>query len=89
VIRLYPGISDVVVAGIPDAESGERPKAWIIPVGGVVIDVNILRRFCKDHLADYKIPSDFEMVREFPRSNIGKLLRRELVRQNNEKKHPG
>jgi long-chain acyl-CoA synthetase len=77
------------VAGIPDAETGERPKAWIISVGGVVIDVNTLRRFCKDHLADYKIPREFEIVREFPRSNIGKLLRRELVRQNNEKKHPG
>jgi long-chain acyl-CoA synthetase len=88
-IRLYPGISDVVVAGIPDAETGERPKAWIIPVGGVVIDVNTLRKFCKDYLAEYKIPREFEMVREFPRSNIGKVLRRELVRRNNEKKHPG
>ena len=89
VIRLFPGISDVVVAGIPDAETGERPKAWVIPVGDVVFDINTLKKFCKDYLADYKIPREFEMVREFPRSNIGKVLRRELVRRNNEKKHPG
>ena len=47
VIRLYPGISDVVVAGIPDTETGERPKAWIIPVGDVVIDINTLEGFVR------------------------------------------
>jgi long-chain acyl-CoA synthetase len=89
VIRSYPGVQDVVVAGIYDETSGERPKAWIICKEGFNLDATKLRRFCKKQLADYKVPREFEVVGNFPRSQIGKVLRRELVRLDQEKKHPG
>jgi len=89
VIRRYPGVADVVVAGIYDENTGERPKAWIIPGEGFVFDILKLQRYCKNSLADYKVPKEIEVVSEFPRSNIGKVLRRELIRLDHEKKHPG
>ncbi len=89
VIRRYPGVIDVVVAGVDDATTGERPKAWII--GDDTFEINQLeiRRFCKKFLADYKVPKEFDLVQDFPRSNIGKILRRELIRLDRLKKHPG
>jgi long-chain acyl-CoA synthetase len=89
VIRRYPGVADVVVAGIYDENTGERPKAWILPGEDFVFDILKLQRFCKNSLADYKVPKEIEVVSEFPRSNIGKVLRRELIRLDHEKKHPG
>lgn len=89
VMRRYPGVVDVVVAGIYDEKTGERPKAWIIPGEEFLLDSLKLQRFCKKFLADYKVPKEFEVVRDFPRSNIGKVLRRELIRLDLEKKHPG
>jgi long-chain acyl-CoA synthetase len=89
VIRRYSGVADVVVAGIYDENTGERPKAWILPGEDFVFDILKLQRFCKNSLADYKVPKEIEVVSEFPRSNIGKVLRRELIRLDHEKKHPG
>lgn len=89
VMRRYPGVVDVVVAGIYDEKTGETPKAWIIPGEEFLLDSLKLQRFCKKFLADYKVPKEFEVVRDFPRSNIGKVLRRELIRLDLEKKHPG
>lgn len=89
VIREFPGVCDVAVAGICDPETGERPKAWIIPVPNINLDLQKLEEYCHTRLADYKVPHEFEAVREFPRTPVGKILRRELVRLDGEKKHPG
>ncbi len=89
VIRRYPGVFDVVVAGISDDKTGERPKAWIIPGEGFEIEIFKFQRYCKKYLADYKVPKEIAIVSDFPRSNIGKVLRRELIRLDHEKKHPG
>ena len=76
------------MAGIYDETTGERPKAWIICKEGFNLDAAKLRRFCKKQLADYKVPREFEVVGNFPRSQIGKVLRRELVRLDQEKNIP-
>jgi long-chain acyl-CoA synthetase len=89
VIRRYPGVSDVVVAGVDDEVTGERPKAWIIVGPPFELNHADVRRFCKKFLADYKVPKEIEAVLEFPRSSIGKVLRRELIRLDYIKKHPG
>jgi long-chain acyl-CoA synthetase len=89
VIRKFPGINDVVVAGVKDDKAGERTKAWVILEIGYSLDVWRLRKHCRKFLANYKVPREFDIVEEFPRSSIGKVLRRELIRLDEEKKSPG
>lgn len=81
VLAQYPGIAQVCVAGVPDGYRGEAPKAWIVAQPGCSLSEAELRAFCADKLARYKIPTRFEFRQELPLSMIGKVLRRELVRQ--------
>jgi long-chain acyl-CoA synthetase len=55
-------------------------KAWVIPTEGEVLTLTELRRFCQEKLAAYKIPLELEIIELIPRSPVGKVLRRELVR---------
>lgn len=89
VILKYPGIKDAAVAGIKSLETGERPKAWIILKEDSTVDLKGLKDFCRRHLADYKVPQKFEIVSDFPRTPVGKILRRELLRLDEEKNNPG
>jgi long-chain acyl-CoA synthetase len=89
IILKYPGIKDAAVAGIKSTETGERPKAWIILEEYSMVDLKELRNFCRKFLADYKVPKEFEIVTDFPRTTVGKILRRELVRLDEEKNNPG
>jgi long-chain acyl-CoA synthetase len=89
IILKYPGIKDAAVAGIKSFETGERAKAWIILEENTSVDLNGLKDFCRMYLADYKVPKDFVIVSDFPRTSVGKILRRELVRLDEEKNNPG
>lgn len=81
VILKYPGVKECVVAGVPDLNSGERVKAWIIPhEPNVGISTLELLAYCKTQLAGYKVPGEVEFCKSIPRSPVGKVLRRELVR---------
>jgi long-chain acyl-CoA synthetase len=74
-------VIDVGVAGIPDAHRGETVKAWVVLKPGEEATVEELRSWCKDRLAAFKVPTQFEFREELPRTTQGKILRRELVRQ--------
>ena len=89
VIKSHPAVRDAVVAGIPDQKTGERPKAWIILQEGCKVSRKELGDHCRKSLSDYKVPKEYQFVEEFPRSHVGKILRRELIRLDNQKKHPG
>jgi len=89
IILKYPGIKDAAVAGIKNPETGERPKAWVILKENSMVDIEGLIEFCRSYLADYKIPQQFEIVSDFPRTTVGKILRRELVRFDEKKNNPG
>lgn len=81
VILKYPGVKECAVAGVPDSNTGERVKAWIIPCQpGMEISLEELRAFCKTQLVGYKVPGEVETCESIPRSSVGKVLRRELVR---------
>ena len=75
VLLLSPGVRDVAVVGLPDERLGEVPVAFVV---GDAPDTE-LDRLCRDHLVPYKIPVAFRHVTELPRSEVGKVLRRELV----------
>ncbi len=75
VLLLSPGVSEVAVVGLPDERLGE------VPVGFVVGDASDaeLDQLCREHLVAYKIPVAYRHVDKLPRSEVGKVLRRELV----------
>lgn len=84
VIQAHPKVLEVGVAGIPDAQSGEAVKAWVVLKPGETVSEEELRTWCKEKLAGYKVPKVFDFVEALPRSTVGKILRRELVRQHKE-----
>jgi long-chain acyl-CoA synthetase len=84
VLQDHPAIQDVGVAGIPDPDRGETVKAWIVLKEGQTLDKAELKEWCLDKLARYKIPTEIEFRDELPKTTVGKLLRRELVREHKE-----
>jgi long-chain acyl-CoA synthetase len=82
VIMENPKVLEVGVAGVPDAYRGETVKSWVVLKPGEQATAEEIREWCKSRLAVYKVPSLVEFRDELPKSQmVGKLLRRELVRQ--------
>jgi long-chain acyl-CoA synthetase len=82
----HPKVLEVGVAGVPDPFHGETVKAWIVVKPGETLSETEVHAWCRERLALYKIPTQVEFRSKLPRSNVGKILRRELVRQEREKK---
>jgi acyl-CoA synthetase (AMP-forming)/AMP-acid ligase II len=76
VLRAHPSVRDAGVAGVADQRLGEVPHAWIVSADPP--EDGELQAWCRSRLAPYKVPARFSVVRELPRNDIGKLLRREL-----------
>ena len=85
VLQDHPAIQDVGVAGIPDPKRGETVKAWLVLNEGYSLTREELKEWCLDKMARYKIPTEIEIRDELPKTHVGKLLRRELVRDHKEK----
>jgi len=85
VLAANPKVREVGVAGIPDAYRGETVKAWIVLKDGQTASEDELKDWCKDKLARFKVPTQIEFRSELPKTTVGKVLRRELVRQHKEK----
>jgi long-chain acyl-CoA synthetase len=85
VISENPKVLEVGVAGIPDAYRGETVKAWVVLKEGETATVDELRAWCKERLAAFKVPTHVEFRDELPKTTVGKILRRELQRQEQER----
>jgi long-chain acyl-CoA synthetase len=72
------------VAGIPDPYRGETVKAWIVLKPGESLSEEEVKAWCKERLAAFKVPTHIEFRKELPKTTVGKILRRELVRQEKE-----
>lgn len=83
-ISAHPKVLEVGVGGIPDPQRGETVKAWVVVKPGETLTEAELKAFCKEHLAPYKVPTHYEFRTELPKTTVGKILRRELVRQHKE-----
>jgi long-chain acyl-CoA synthetase len=84
VIMENPKVLEVGVAGVPDPYRGETVKAWVVLKPGEQADAEEIRDWCKDHLAKFKVPTEVEFRSELPKTTVGKILRRELVREHKE-----
>lgn len=76
VATLHHQIVEAAAIGIPDDITGERIKLFVATRGPVTSDE--IRQHCRKHLTGYKIPKIIEFCQELPKSNVGKILRREL-----------
>jgi long-chain acyl-CoA synthetase len=77
VLCLAPGISEAAVVGVPDDRLGEVPVAFVV---GDASDEELVA-LCREHLVPYKVPVAFEHVEALPRTEVGKVIRRELAEQ--------
>ncbi len=84
VIASHPAVVEVGVAGIPDPLRGEAVKAWVVLCPGQKITGAEIRAYCREKLASYKVPKKVEFRDSLPKTPVGKVLRRELVREERE-----
>jgi long-chain acyl-CoA synthetase len=78
VLYTRPEVQECAVIGLPDPEWGERVTALIIPHPGKTIDTEDLGEYLKSRLSSFKVPKEYHMVDDFPKSQAGKILKREL-----------
>ena len=77
VIAAMPGVLEVAAVGVPDDRSGEAVKVVIVK-RDPSLTADQVKAFCRDNLTAYKLPRVVEFRTELPKSNVGKILRREL-----------
>ena len=77
VVARHPGVLECACIGIPDAKTGEAVKVFVVKKDAA-LTVEALREHCKELLTGYKVPKLFEFIEALPKSNVGKILRKEL-----------
>ncbi|MCJ8275244.1 MAG: AMP-binding protein [Bdellovibrionales bacterium] len=76
VMANHPAVLEVAAVGVPDEKSGEAVKIFVVKKSEVSVDE--LRNFAKESLTGYKVPRYVEFRDDLPKTNVGKILRREL-----------
>ncbi|UOE45767.1 long-chain-fatty-acid--CoA ligase [Agromyces larvae] len=74
----HPDIDDCAVVGLPDEHSGEQVVAVVVLREGAAFDAEAIRTFARDALTPYKVPRRVVQADELPKSQIGKVLRRQV-----------
>jgi long-chain acyl-CoA synthetase len=77
ILARHPGIAESAVIGMPDGAAGEAVRAYVVRRDPALTESDI-RAHCKANLAAYKVPRQVEFRDDLPKSNVGKILRREL-----------
>ncbi len=75
----HPAVAGAICAGVPDAKWGQAPVALVIFHAGKSVAEDELKAFCRDFLADYKVPKQIRPVAELPLTAVGKLNRNAVV----------
>ncbi|HEU4558993.1 MAG TPA: AMP-binding protein [Longimicrobium sp.] len=79
-LHAHPAVLDVAVVGLPDEILGEMSCACIVPVEGAIVTGEEIKDFCREVLADYKVPDLVRFLDGFPMTGSGKVRRVELAR---------
>jgi long-chain acyl-CoA synthetase len=78
VLYQFPGVREAAVVPRMDEKRGEVPVAFVSPVEGAKLESAEILKFCRDQLADYKVPKDIRIVESLPRTPTGKVAKVEL-----------
>jgi acyl-CoA synthetase (AMP-forming)/AMP-acid ligase II/ABC-type nitrate/sulfonate/bicarbonate transport system permease component len=78
VLIAHEKVAEAAVVGVGDAERGQALKAVVVPKVGEEVSKRELMRFCRDRLANFKLPKVIEFRESLPRSRTGKVAKREL-----------
>jgi long-chain acyl-CoA synthetase len=77
VLRQHPGVAEAAVVGVPSPEWGESPVAFVVPAAGAPAAQD-LRAWANERLGKTQRLLDVRYLQELPRSDIGKVLKRQL-----------
>ena len=86
VLYEHPSVQEAAVVGLPDPDSGEVAKAFIVAKEGLDINMEEIKAYCYTKLTPYKVPRLFEKIDQLPRNGVGKLLKRVLVKEELDKR---
>ena len=84
-IARQDGVDEVAVIGVDDEKFGQRLKAYVVKKKGASVTEDSIKQAVKSNLARYKVPREVEFINELPRNATGKVLKRELKEQHEEK----
>ncbi|MBN8479201.1 MAG: long-chain-fatty-acid--CoA ligase [Burkholderiales bacterium] len=77
VVAGHPGVLECAAVGVPDKKSGEAVRLYIVKKDPALTAEDVMK-YCREHMTGYKCPRDVMFRGELPKSNVGKILRREL-----------
>lgn len=77
IVAMHPGVLECAVVGVPDEQTGEAVKLFVVKRDASLTAEQIME-FCQSQLTAYKRPKQIEFRSELPKTNVGKILRREL-----------
>ena len=77
VIAQHPGVLEAAVIGVADPQTGQRAKLFAVKRDPALTEAD-LTQFARDRLAGYKVPKVIVFVDSLPKSNIGKIIRKDL-----------
>jgi long-chain acyl-CoA synthetase len=77
VIVQHPKVLECAAIGVPDEKSGEVVKIFVVKKDDSLTSDELMK-FCRENLTSYKVPKSIEFRKELPKSNVGKILRKDL-----------
>jgi long-chain acyl-CoA synthetase len=77
VVNMHPGVLECAAVGVPDAKSGEAVKLYVVRKDSTLTE-EALKAYCHEQLTGYKCPRHIDFRTDLPKTNVGKILRREL-----------
>jgi long-chain acyl-CoA synthetase len=78
VVTQHPQVLEAACIGVPDEKSGERVKIFVVRQPGSDVGPDTVVEYCRENLTGYKVPKEVEFREDLTKTNVGKILRREL-----------
>ncbi|MEE9416501.1 MAG: FadD3 family acyl-CoA ligase [Acidimicrobiales bacterium] len=78
ILVAHESVADAALVGVPDKRLGEVGMAWVVPAAGTEPTSDELRKWCREEMANYKVPRFFQFVDSLPLNASGKVLKYEL-----------